>query len=59
MTRHERVLLAGASGGAGREALVRLGEREPPVRALTRDPEKRDSLRVRGADEVVVGDLLE
>jgi len=54
-----RVLVAGASGNTGREVLSFLDERSPTVRALTRSPGKRDRLRRLGADEVVVGDLLD
>jgi uncharacterized protein YbjT (DUF2867 family) len=54
----ETVLVAGASGDTGREVLGLLGPRVPTVRALTRSPEKRRSLRRDGADEVVVDDLL-
>jgi uncharacterized protein YbjT (DUF2867 family) len=54
----ETVLVAGASGDTGRELLGLLGPRVPTVRALTRSPEKRCSLRRDGADEVVVDDLL-
>ena len=55
----ETVLVAGASGGTGRRVLDVLSETDLRVRALTTSPEKRDDLRELGADEVVVGDLLE
>lgn len=55
----ESVLVAGASGGTGRRLLALLDETDLQVRALTSSPEKREGLRERGADEVVVGDLLE
>ena len=55
----ESVLVAGASGGTGRHLLDVLSETDLAVRALTSSPEKRDELREMGADEVVVGDLLE
>ncbi|MFB6169115.1 MAG: NAD(P)-binding oxidoreductase [Haloferacaceae archaeon] len=54
----ETVLVAGASGGTGRELLRLLAPRVPTVRALTRSSEKASSLRETGADEVVVDDLL-
>ncbi|RBI61619.1 3-beta hydroxysteroid dehydrogenase [halophilic archaeon] len=59
MTDVERILLAGASGGTGTEILDLLADAEFAVRALTHTPEKAHALRSRGADEVVVGDLLE
>lgn len=55
----ERVLLAGASGGTGRRALALLATSAVSVRALTSSPGKADRLGEWGADEVVVGDLLE
>lgn len=55
----DRLLVAGASGGTGREVLRLLGPRPVTVRALTRSPERRRSLRAAGADEVVVGDLFD
>ncbi len=55
----ETVLVAGASGGTGRELLRLLASRVPTVRALTSSPGKRSTLRAAGADEVVVADLLE
>ena len=54
----ETALIAGASGGTGRELLRLAGPRVPTVRALTRSPERRATLRRAGADEVVVDDLL-
>jgi uncharacterized protein YbjT (DUF2867 family) len=55
----ETVLLAGASGGTGSRALEFLSRTRYRVRALTSSPGKRDGLRRGGADEVVVGDLLD
>lgn len=55
----ETVLVAGASGKTGRELLNLLRPTELSVHAMTRDPEKVDQLERLGADEVVVGDLLE
>lgn len=57
----ETVFVAGASGGTGREVLRLLAGRVSTVRALTRspDPDRADSLRAAGADEVVVDDLLD
>jgi NmrA-like family. len=55
----DTVLVAGASGDTGRAVLRLLGPRVPTVRALTRSPEKRQTLRRAGADEVVVDDLLD
>lgn len=54
-----RVLVAGASGKTGRRVLDRLAGRALTVRGLTRSRQKADRLRDRGADEVVVGDLLD
>jgi uncharacterized protein YbjT (DUF2867 family) len=51
-------LVAGASGGTGRAILDRLSSRETTVRALTRSAENHRTLLDGGADEVVVGDLL-
>jgi uncharacterized protein YbjT (DUF2867 family) len=56
--RIDRVLVAGASGGTGRELLALLREREYTVVALTSSSEKSETLAVMGADEVVVGDLM-
>lgn len=55
----ETVLLAGASGGTGRETLARLADTGHRVRALTRSDAKAGRLEQAGADEVVVGDLLD
>jgi uncharacterized protein YbjT (DUF2867 family) len=55
----ETVFVAGASGGTGRQLLRTLGPRVPTVRALTRSPGKRSTLRRAGADEVVVDDVLD
>lgn len=55
----DTVLVAGASGGIGREVLRLLAPRVPTVRALTRSPAKRTRLQDAGADEVVVDDLLD
>jgi uncharacterized protein YbjT (DUF2867 family) len=54
----ETALVAGASGGTGRELLRLLAPRVPTVRALTRSAAKETALRRAGADEVVVDDLL-
>lgn len=56
---YERVLVAGASGETGREILQELRGTGMLVRALTNSHEKADALRELGADEVIVGDLLE
>jgi len=53
------VLVAGASGRTGREALDLLLDAGIRVRALTSSPEKVETLELQGADEVVVGDLLD
>lgn len=53
-----KVLVAGASGRTGREILHELGERSVSVRAMTRSADNHESLVAHGADEVVVGDLL-
>lgn len=55
----DRVLVAGASGKTGRRVLDHLANRAVTVRALTRSPATAERLRDRGADAVVVGDLLE
>lgn len=55
----ETVLLAGAGGKTGREVLARLTATDHRVRALTRSDAKVDRLERAGADEVVVGDLLD
>ncbi|WP_439026297.1 SDR family oxidoreductase [Haloarchaeobius sp. DT45] len=52
------VLVAGASGRTGRELLDVLLDAGITVRALTSSPRKVETLRIQGADEVVVGDLL-
>ena len=63
MTDISRVLVAGASGGTGRQLLRLLRHTDYTVRALTRDAAKESDLReaggLGGADEVVVGDLVE
>ncbi|AUV82694.1 3-beta hydroxysteroid dehydrogenase [Salinigranum rubrum] len=53
-----KVLVAGASGRTGREILRELAGRSVEVRAMTRSADTADSLVADGADEVVVGDLL-
>jgi uncharacterized protein YbjT (DUF2867 family) len=55
---HSKVLVAGASGRTGREILRELADRSVTVRAMTRSAENHESLVADGADEVVVGDLL-
>jgi uncharacterized protein YbjT (DUF2867 family) len=55
----ETVLVAGASGKTGRELLNGLRTTDLHVRAMTRDPEKVGQLERLGADEVVIGDLLD
>lgn len=55
----DRILVAGASGRTGRQILTQLRDSELTVRAATRSPDARDRLFARGADEVVVVDLLE
>lgn len=55
----ETILLAGATGDTGRRTLERLARTPCRVRALTRRAGERDRLRGLGADEVVVGDLLD
>ncbi|KAB1193432.1 NAD(P)H-binding protein [Haloferax sp. MBLA0076] len=60
MTRKRgRVLVAGATGRTGRLVLDTLAETPFVVRALTRDSDAEATLRAQGADEVVVGDLLD
>jgi uncharacterized protein YbjT (DUF2867 family) len=61
MTTHDvdSVLVAGATGGTGREVLRRAGSRVDTVRALTRSAEATADLRAAGADEVAVDDLLD
>ncbi|WP_435332626.1 SDR family oxidoreductase [Haloarchaeobius sp. TZWWS8] len=51
------VLVAGASGRTGRELVDVLLDAGVGVRALTRNPRNVETLRIQGADEVVVGDL--
>lgn len=53
------VLLAGATGDTGRRTLEHLSATPYRVRALARREGDADRLRRRGADEVVVGDLLD
>ncbi|ADJ14643.1 SDR family oxidoreductase [Halalkalicoccus jeotgali] len=55
----ETVLVAGASGKTGREILHLLRNTDLHVRAMTRDPANVGRLTRLGADEVIVGDLLE
>ena len=61
----ERILVAGATGKTGRDVLRHLAEAEADadvdltVRGLTRSPDSEQTLRERGADEVVVGDLMD
>lgn len=55
----ERVLVAGASGDTGRDVLRQLRDTELHVRAMTRSRKKERVLSDDGADEVVVGDLLD
>ncbi|WP_049969649.1 SDR family oxidoreductase [Haladaptatus cibarius] len=55
----QRVLVAGASGGTGREILQRLRDTDLTVRAMTHSPDKEHELSNQGADEVIVGDLLD
>ncbi|MDY6764874.1 MAG: SDR family oxidoreductase [Halobacteria archaeon] len=55
----DRVLVAGASGGTGRQIMMRLKDTDLDVRALTRSPRKEGKLRDLGADDVVKGDLLD
>jgi uncharacterized protein YbjT (DUF2867 family) len=59
MTDIARVLVAGTSGGTGRQLLRLLRHTDYTVRALTRDPAKESQLHEAGADEVVVGDLMD
>lgn len=55
----ETVLVAGASGKTGRELLDELRTTALRVKTMTRSPERTEQLERLGADEVVVGDLLE
>ncbi|MFO8115289.1 MAG: SDR family oxidoreductase [Halorubrum sp.] len=61
MTTHDvdAVLVAGATGGTGREVLRRAGSRVDTVRALTRSAGATADLRAAGATEVAVDDLLD
>lgn len=52
------VLVAGATGGTGRELIRLLDSRSPTVIAMTRSAENEDMLKTLGADHVVVEDLL-
>ncbi|WP_423746952.1 NAD(P)-binding oxidoreductase (plasmid) [Haladaptatus sp. SPP-AMP-3] len=54
----DRVLVAGASGGTGRELLSMLRGRDYTVVALTSSSVKSETLKVMGANEVVIGDLM-
>lgn len=54
----DTVLVTGASGGTGRRLLERLEPTDFHVRALTRSCRKVGTLEALGADDVVVGDLL-
>ncbi|GAA0226121.1 SDR family oxidoreductase [Haladaptatus pallidirubidus] len=54
-----RVLVAGAGGETGREILKRLRDTDLTVKAMTRSPAKERDLTNQGADEVIVGDLLD
>ncbi|PSP97582.1 3-beta hydroxysteroid dehydrogenase [Halobacteriales archaeon QS_5_70_17] len=53
------VLVAGASGRTGREAVDALLDAGIEVRALTSRPAAAETLELQGADEVIVGDLLD
>lgn len=53
------VLVAGASGGTGRRLLAHLADTDLHVRALTRSCPNIAHLEDLGADEVLVGDLLD
>ncbi|WP_276298839.1 SDR family oxidoreductase [Halorussus lipolyticus] len=55
----DRVLVAGATGRTGREILRTLESTDFEVVGLARSLDDRGELLARGADEVVVGDLLE
>jgi uncharacterized protein YbjT (DUF2867 family) len=55
MTPLRRVLVAGGTGGTGRQAVRRLGLLGIPTRILTRDPRRAAGL---GPVEVVQGDVL-
>jgi uncharacterized protein YbjT (DUF2867 family) len=58
MTAADRVLLAGASGNTGQEVLKILRSTDLTVRALTSSSEKVEQLEQRGADEVIICDLM-
>ena len=53
------LLLTGANGRTGRAVLEALDARGAGVRAFVRDAGQADALRRIGADEVVVGDMLD
>ena len=53
------LLLTGANGRTGRAVLAALDARGAAVRAFVRDGSQADDLRAHGADEVVVGDMLD
>lgn len=53
------LLLTGANGRTGRAVLQALEARGAAVRAFVRDAAQADALRALGADEVVVGDMLD
>src|SRR6056297_2400481 len=55
----DRVLVAGATGRTGREILRTLQATDFEVVGLARSLDDRGELLARGADETVVGDLLE
>lgn len=55
----ERVLVAGATGRTGNEILRYLEDTDLEVVALTRDDGERTNLLAHGADEVILGDLLD
>ena len=52
------VLVAGASGGTGREVLRLSNSCQVTIRALTRSPDNERELSSIGADEIVVDDLV-
>ncbi|WP_121743239.1 SDR family oxidoreductase [Natronorubrum halophilum] len=53
------VLVAGATGRTGSELLRKLDDTSLHVRAMTRSAANHESLVTNGADEVMVGDLLD
>lgn len=53
------LLLTGADGRTGRAVLAALEARGAAVRALVRDPAQAEAVHEAGADQVVVGDLLD